>query len=183
MPSEISRHGFGGGQTRSLTDQNAADIASGDFGNFILSTDTAISDEERLAGVIAVSFQSVHDSRDHDIIVGFDRSAGQTVGRIDDDLRFFADEGLEGFGAVFAEASAKVRSGQVSILAVAAGRKLFDSALLKEFGRELVENGVLAAAWSARKRSMVLVISRAPQCQTPRRAGVSIFRRRYSASL
>ena len=39
-----------------------------------------------------------------------------------------------------------------------------------------------AAAWSARKRSMVRVLYRAPALPLPRRAGVFSFRRRNSAS-
>ena len=143
--SEVCGHGFCGCKTRSLTDKAYAYIASGNFRNFVLSSNTAISYEERLACFDTMSFKTVHDCRDNDIVVSLDCSTGKTVSCEYNNLRSFL-EAFEFLNGFLAESSAKVRSGKISIFAVAARLELKNAALFKEFLRELVEYCVLCSS-------------------------------------
>ena len=93
-----------------------------------------------------MSFKTVHECRDNNVIVCFDCSTGKTVSSENNTGRSFFVEALELLCRFLVKTSAKVRSGQVSILTVAARLELKDSALFKEFLRELIENSVLCSS-------------------------------------
>ena len=146
LVSDVCGHGFCSCKTGSLTDKAYANLASGDFRNFVLNRNTTVSYEERLTYINTMGFKTVHECRDNDVIVCFDCSAGKTVSSKNNTGRSFLVEALELLSRFFVKTSAKVRSGQVSVLTVAARLELKDSALFKEFLRELIENSVLCSS-------------------------------------